>query len=216
MNLQIFPEFALATDTVVDRGVNREVVYDKSYGNVTMTFTCDQEMLIKKFFDEWVQFAVQDNGGRFTYPDRYIADNIDLYQLNAAKDAAYAVVLKRVYPKVVNDIYVASNATTPSSFSVQFTYESWTSYQIPQETEVEITVNNGKKSTAPKKESFLSKLLHRYFNIPTLDGLQKQITGIATGRLQGLVGEKAYSVDSKINKTVNDVLGQTRNKLYGR
>lgn len=207
-----FPEFALATTPIMDNGVKRESVYDKLYGEVTMNFTCDQGMLIKKFFDDWVQFPVLSKGGRFSYPNRYITENFILCQVDALKNTVYFVVLNNVYPKVVDDINMNSSSRSLASFNVRFTYETWESYQYPMDDELEITINNYKtQNTAPKNKVW--DFLHRYLNIPTLEGLQNQITGMATNRLQGILGEKTYSIDSKINQRINGILGQTKNKL---
>ena len=196
-----FPEFALATTTVKDNGLNREVVYDKMYGEITMSFTCDQAMLIKKFFDDWVKYPVLDKGGKFTYPKRYITDTLHLFQVNAKKEVAYSVILNNVYPKIVDDISASADSGSLATFNVRFVYESWDSH---------VTEYSMKDTKKPSK---VMELLHRYFNIPTLEGLEKQITGIASNRLGGLVGEKTHSIDSRYNKRLNDILGQTKNKL---
>ena len=212
-----FPEFSLATQPIRDHGLVREAVYDKLYGSgVRMNFICDQDMTIKKFFDDWIQFAVSDRGGRFTYPDRYIADTIRLYHLNTAKDAVYVVVLNKVYPKVVDDIMVSSDSmNTISSFNVVFTYESWDSYQISSEPNSWVTVNPKMgTSNAPKKTNRILQFIQKQFHIPTLEGLQEQLTSIATQRIGGLVKESTFSVDSRINQTINGIIGQTRNRLY--
>lgn len=126
----MFPEFMAITQMIKDGGLNREVVYDKTYGTVSMTFTCDQAMLIKRFFDQWVQAPVVRTGGIFQYPQRYIVDELRIYQLSSKKQATYEVVLKNVYPKVVNDIFMNSGDRSISSFQVVFAYESWSSKVI--------------------------------------------------------------------------------------
>ena len=207
-----FPEFTLATATIMDNGLKREAVYDKLYGDIVMSFTCDQGMLIKKFFDDWTQFPVLSKGGRFSYSNRYIAETMILCQVDALKNVVYFVVLNNIYPKLVDDINMNSSSRSLATFNVKFTYESWESYQYPMDEELEITINNYKsKNTVPKNRVW--EFLHRYLNIPTLEGLQNQITGMATNRLKGLLGEKTYSIDSRINQRINGILGQTKSKL---
>jgi len=125
-----FPEFALLTQTVKDAGLNREVVYDKAYGNVNMTFICDQEMLIKKFFDTWMEKIVVSKGGVFAYPDDYTVPSLTIGQLSQADNTVYIVELQNVYPKLVNDIQLSAQSRSYSNFIVSFTYSSWSSYSI--------------------------------------------------------------------------------------
>ncbi len=122
-----FPEFALATSTIKDYGVNREVVYDKLYGTLPLTFICDQGMYIKQFFDTWIQGIAPYRGGLFEYPDKYTAPWIIINQLDAAKNVVYYVKLHHIYPKIVNDIQMSYGGREYSKFQVLFTYESWES-----------------------------------------------------------------------------------------
>lgn len=129
----MFPEMALATVTLKDYGLNREAVYDKMYGTVTASFLCDQDMIIKDFFDAWISSAVSRKNGVFQYPNRYISHQIRIHQLNAAKTIVYTVVLNRVTLKIVNDIMLSSSAKDVSRFQVQFAYESWDSRAVPKD-----------------------------------------------------------------------------------
>ncbi len=121
------PEMALATTTLKDYGVNREVVYDKMYGTLPLTFICDQGMYIKQFFDAWIQGIAAYRGGLFEYPDRYTSDWLKVYQLNSEKNAMYETKFRNIYPKVVNDVQLGASSRDYSRFQVLFTYESWES-----------------------------------------------------------------------------------------
>ena len=121
------PEFSLETQTIKDTGLNRQVVTDKNYGVVTMTFFSDQAMTIKLFFDVWLTSVVYDKGGKFMYPDDYTSDTLTVQQLNSAKTDVYDVTLNRLYPRAVSDVQLSSDSGAPFSFSVQFVYESWDS-----------------------------------------------------------------------------------------
>jgi len=121
------PEIALMTDTIKDNGLFREAVYDKAYGSVTMTFACDQNMIVKSFFDKWVLGTVMSKGGVFAYPKEYTAPWMQIHQLNQALDTVYSVRLTNVYPKVVNDVILTANSRDYNRVQVMFVYESWDS-----------------------------------------------------------------------------------------
>lgn len=121
------PEMALATDSIKDNGITRESVYDKMYGTITMSFICDQNMIIKSFFDRWIQGIVMSSGGVFAYPKEYTVPWINIHQLNEKLDIIYSVKLINCYPKVVNDIILTNNSKDYNRFQVVFVYEKWES-----------------------------------------------------------------------------------------
>ena len=124
-----FPEIGLSTRRINDNGTQREVVYDRFYGMVAMTFYSDQGMSIKQFFDFWVQSATVSRGGRFMYPSDYTADRILLHQVNSEKNKVYTVELRNAFPRTVDDVGLASNGNGALAFKVQWVYEYWESYQ---------------------------------------------------------------------------------------
>lgn len=123
----MFPEFMSETQVVKDGGLSREVVFDKRYGQVSMTFTCDQQMIIKEFFDKWVQAPVQKDGGLFLYPSKYIVPAMTVFQIDEKKQKVYGVTIRNVYPKIVNDVFMSASDRSVTSFQVVFAYESWDS-----------------------------------------------------------------------------------------
>lgn len=129
------PESHFATREVNDTGVIREVPYQPLFGTVTATMFCDSDMLIKKFFDNWLNVASNTRRGKLMYPDSYIADACSIYIVDRKKRPVYCVVLNKVYPKIVDDSQLASSSKEIISFRVQFVYESWESFNIEQEDE---------------------------------------------------------------------------------
>jgi hypothetical protein len=122
-----FPEIVMATATIKDNGINREAVYDKLYGNLSMLFACDQNMIIKSFFDRWSTGVVMSTGGVFAYPTEYTSPWINIHQLNNNMDVVYSVRIYNCYPKVVNDIILTASSKDYNRFQVSFAYEKWES-----------------------------------------------------------------------------------------
>lgn len=128
-----FPEFALATQTNGSTGNLIEMPYEKMYGPVTMSFICDRDMIVKNFFDKWAMSVVNAVGGVFNYYSDYVSPEIVIHQYDENSDTTYSVSLYNAYPKIVNDVPLGNNMVNDYSHCmVQFAYEEWISYKIPE------------------------------------------------------------------------------------
>lgn len=123
-----FPDMMLATQQVKDFGLTREVVVDKSYGSFSLTFACDSKMIIKQFFDQWVQGPVYRTGGLMMYPDAYTSSTMRIHQVNEEMDLTYSVVMSNVYPKMVSDVILARSSRDINRFTATFAFEKWESF----------------------------------------------------------------------------------------
>lgn len=153
----MLPEFVLPTQSIKDGGINREVVYDKLYGQLSMTFMCDQQMVIKEFFDKWAMLPVKTDGGLFAYPASYIVPSMKIYQIDEAKQKVYGVEVKNVYPKIINDVVLSASDRALTSFQVVFAYETWAStryefnvQQLQQGSQIDVIDYNGVVRQQPK------------------------------------------------------------------
>ena len=194
------PEVSLLTQPIKDYGVTREAVYDKQYGVVTATFFCDQNMTIKKFFDDWVSGVVIDNGGIFKYPNQYRAETLQIFVVDNSKDKTYTVTLKNVYPKIVDDVNLSSGAKDHLSFRVQFVYESWYSEQY--QTFNPDGVIPGEQYTNLKTIFDVISLVRTGAN---KDAIKSSIINIGTRKVLDLLGTSSAVAD--IGKKVDSLLG---------
>jgi hypothetical protein len=206
----IMPEIALITSTVKDFGLNREAVYDKAYGSTTMTFFSDQNMTVKKFFDDWISRIVYRTGGRFMYPDSYYAETLNLLVNDNTKNATYTIILKNVYPKIVDNMSLRADGKGFLSFRVEFVYDSWESYQI--------------STTDPDAEIPGNPLnnLRRVFNLVNLvrtgmnkDALKSMLINVGTRKITDIIGKSgvvesiAGKADAIVGNTgIGNVLGK--------
>lgn len=196
------PEFALATQEVQDAGLRREVVYNKMYGTVTMTFFADQNMMIKKFFDDWTMAPVMKKGGTFLYPESYTSENLAIFQMNAAKNATYMILLNNVYPKIVDDISFNASSKSPLSFRVQFTYESWDSYQFTL-----FDPNKpipGTEYTNLRRAWNLAQLIRTGAN---KDAIKSSVINLGTRKVYDILNKSG--LPDTVGKTVDGILGKT-------
>lgn len=126
----MFPEFVIATQQTRSHSNPVEMPYDRIFGPVTMTFLCDSKMTVKHFFDTWIQGVYSSFGGVLNYYDDYVVPEINIYKIDEQNQKIYCVTLYNAYPKVVNDIMLASNSQDLSRFQVVFSYEMWKSFVI--------------------------------------------------------------------------------------
>jgi len=126
------PELILATSHVQVDGTSREVVVNKGYGKMPLVFACDENMVIKRFFDSWIGGVVNSRGGILAYPDDYTVDGLTIHQLNTKHEATYSVELIRAYPVSMGPVYLHSDAKGYNQLQVYFVYKFW----IPAATEI--------------------------------------------------------------------------------
>ena len=210
------PEFSLFTQTVKEAGLNREAVYDKSYGSVTLNLYSDMDMTVKKFFDDWTMSAVMKTGGKFMYPSQYIAESLPIYIVNPAGSPTYFVILRNVYPKLVNDISLSSSAPNSAiRFSVMFTYESWESYQFstavelsPTPGSVNITGNSG--TAVSNKTPDLSRAWNFIQLVRTganKDALRSMLINVGTRKIFDVLGRTG--TDARIARAADNIIGKS-------
>lgn len=127
-----FPEFVLSTNQIHDQGQTRDFVYDKIYPPIVVTFICDGDMVVKQFFDSWVQGPIKDIHGTYRYRNQYTIPNMTISQLNDAGQVVYTVNLNEVFPKLINDVVVSAASRDFNRLQVQFVYKDWNSVGTQQ------------------------------------------------------------------------------------
>jgi hypothetical protein len=121
------PGMMLRTMIVKDDGLDRQVVIDKSYGEMAFEFVADQDMVIKQYFDDWVSKAVATRGGTFAYSSEYTVDTITINQMNMAMDVVYSAILHDCYPVQVTDLPLNTESRGFHRVQVRFVYRWWES-----------------------------------------------------------------------------------------
>lgn len=195
------PEFALFTQDISDNGLTRQVVYDKGYGDLTLTFFCDQNMMIKAFFDVWTQSVIKSKYGKLSYPESYYAETLHVHIMDAAKETSYMVAMKNAYPKIVDDIVLSADSKAPVSFRVRFTFESWESTQLNT---YDANIPLGPSTSNVSRAWDLFNLIRSGAN---RDSLKSMLLNTGVRKIYDLLGKTG--LDSKIAQKANDVLNKT-------
>lgn len=120
------PGMNLLTNPVTTYGEQREVVYNRSYEPVNLEFMLDQNMDIKRYFDDWQNKIIHPVSRMVNYYQNYIG-TIEIYQLGSEgnEQTKYAVRLHEAYPKSIAPISYNYDAKGISKLSVSIEYKYW-------------------------------------------------------------------------------------------
>ena len=120
------PGLNYSTTANLSYGETREIPYTRLYDNITMSFYVDNDMLTKKYFDDWL-FSIQNPVTRtFNYYNQYTTDIIiKVEDLN--NESPYAVKLFECYPKNISAITLDYSTRDVMKLSLTMAYKYWTS-----------------------------------------------------------------------------------------
>lgn len=122
-------------------GETREIPYERLFDNVNFTFYVDRQMLIKNFFDSWVN-GIQDTKTRaFNFYSDYISD-ITINVLDSEDNITYGVKLYECYPKTVAPISLGYEQKDAMQIQVSMNYKYWKASSYTNSTKI-VTDANG-------------------------------------------------------------------------
>lgn len=120
------PGLNYSTTANLSYGETREIPYTRLYDHITMSFYVDNDMLTKKYFDDWL-LSIQNPVTRtFNYYNQYTTDIIiRVEDLN--NESPYAVKLFECYPKNISAITLDYSTRDVMKLSLTMAYKYWTS-----------------------------------------------------------------------------------------
>lgn len=119
----VLPGIALSTQPIRTFGENREVVYDRNFENITLTFLVDTNMLVKKLFDDWMNAIIDPVTRLNRYYETY-ATQMNIIVQNIANNDMYECVLFEAYPKSIQAITLDNNSKDVMKLNVTFAYKN--------------------------------------------------------------------------------------------
>lgn len=112
-------------------GETREVPTTRLYDNISLSFFVDNQMLTKKYFDDWL-FNIQDPTTRkFNYYANYIS-NLDILVEDLDDNIKYGITLHEAYPKTISPIQFDYASKDVMKINVSMAYKYWTPMQIAE------------------------------------------------------------------------------------
>ena len=124
------PDLNISTSQSRTYGEVREVPYENLYGNISMSFYCDSNYIVKDFFDRWIMSISDPNTRHFNYYNDYISPNIDIIMMNNSQSAVYGVKLFECYPKQIQAVSLDYASKDIVKVSVSMNYKYWRSVLI--------------------------------------------------------------------------------------
>lgn len=116
------PSLSLASQPVRTYGEQREVVYDRNFETISLTFLVDRQYAVKEFFDKWMNKVIDPNTRLLGYYEDYARDMTIMTQDTKDNDT-YFVLLREVYPKTISAIQLDHNSKDIAKLQVTFNYK---------------------------------------------------------------------------------------------
>jgi hypothetical protein len=129
------PSAMIATSQNRIFGEIREIPTELQYAPIQMTFLVDINMNVKKLFDDWIIYGVQQGNTRsFNYYNDYIAE-MDIFVQDVEDGNRYVVYLYEAYPKSIGPIQLDYASRDMMKVTVDMQYKFWRSErQVPANT----------------------------------------------------------------------------------
>jgi hypothetical protein len=139
------PGMNFLSNPVTSYGEQREVIYNRSFEPVNLEFMLDQDMAIKRFFDDWQALIIHPVSRVVNYYQNYVG-TIEIYQLDGSNNERnrYIARLHEAFPKSVAAISYNASSKDVSKLSVSIEYKYWTPLEVQrgaQEGAQEISYN---------------------------------------------------------------------------
>ena len=119
----VLPGITVNTQPIRTFGETREIVSDRGFETITLTFLVDKKMLVKQFFDDWMNLIIDPDSRLSGYYNDY-AKTIKIRTQDLNDNVVYECELDEAYPKAVQAITLDNNAKDVMKLGVTFAYRS--------------------------------------------------------------------------------------------
>lgn len=118
------PGLSLATIQNRSFGEFREVAYEKLYGDLQMSFYVDNNMSVKKIFDDWMNIIQNPTSRNFEYYDNYVTD-MQIEVQDTANRTRHRTYIYEAYPKTIAPIQLDYASKDVMKLQVAMQYKYW-------------------------------------------------------------------------------------------
>ncbi len=124
------PGVNFATTANRSYGETREVVYDRMFEPITLTFHVDRNMTVKTVFDEWMNYIVNPSDRTVGWYNEYVTPMTIRIQ-DLEDKTTYLVQLMEAYPKTINAVSLDAGSNNDTMrLDVTFQYKYWVASPI--------------------------------------------------------------------------------------
>lgn len=124
------PGYNMNTAATNTYGETREMPYGRLFDPISVSFYVDNNMEVKKYFDDWL-FKIQNPMDRtFSYYNSYISDlQINIEDLE--NKIRYSVMLYECYPKTIGAIQMDYASKEIMKLPITLLYKYWKPVELP-------------------------------------------------------------------------------------
>jgi hypothetical protein len=189
----LLPSLSFASQPVRTYGEQREVVYDRNFESVQLTFLVDRQMQVKSYFDNWTDQIINPYSRVAGFYDSYVRD-ISIITQDTKDNDTYIAVLREAYPKTISAVQLDHNSKDVMKLQVTFNYK----YHI----------NN--QLVSPDNDSSPKKLFG--LDLPDPYKLSQQLGNYLKGSFTNAVNvpDLYYDNFQQFQESVNDRIAVTR------
>jgi len=105
-------------------GPTEKFPYQSTYQDIDLTFIVDDDMIQKRFFDQWMEFINPTKTYNFNYKSEY-ASQIIITQYDVKNFSTYEVTLFEAYPIAINQLDLDWSSDGYHKLTVTFAYTYW-------------------------------------------------------------------------------------------
>lgn len=119
------PGVNIATNPARTYGESREMPYEKMYDTVVFSFYVDSDLIIKSYFEQWVDKVIDPQTRSVGYYNDYVKDiDIEVYNVDESQ-SPYYVTLYEAYPKSINAVNIDAASREVMKIAVTMQYKYW-------------------------------------------------------------------------------------------
>jgi hypothetical protein len=116
------PSITFASQPTRSYGEQREVVYDRNFETLSLTFLVDRQFKVKEFFDLWANRIIDPETRLHGYYRTYAAD-MKITTYDTKENATYQTSVFEAYPKTIGALSLDHNSKDVAKLQVTFNYK---------------------------------------------------------------------------------------------
>lgn len=116
------PSISFASQPVRTYGEQREVIYDRNFETLALTFIVDRQYKVKEFFDAWTDKIVNPKTREVGYYMDYARD-MSIIAQDTKDNNTYETKIYEAYPKTIAAINLDHNSKDLVKLQVTFNYK---------------------------------------------------------------------------------------------
>ena len=126
------PGLSFMTNDVAVYGEARQMPTQRLFSDVSLTFYVDLNLVIKKYFDDWMNLVIDPKTRSVNYYRGYVS-SMDIIVHDKNHNVKYKVTLNECYPKSIQNIGLDYNDHNPMKLSVGFQYKDYVVHNLSGE-----------------------------------------------------------------------------------